>query len=195
MYLTNKYTRWYKNIIAQAQDRSNHVGYFEKHHIVPKSLGGSNDNSNIIRLTAKEHFICHRLLTKMTTGTAKSKMCRAAWAMATLKKDSLKRVKVTSNTYSVLRSNLTVSIESRLKISQTLTGRPKSEAHKIATGLSIKGKRYPQGYSDERKLNMSAWQKGVPRPKIPCERCGKECSLMNYKKWHGSNCKNYVKIL
>lgn len=38
--------------------------YCEKHHIIPKSLGGSDDQSNLIMLTAREHFIAHRLLLK-----------------------------------------------------------------------------------------------------------------------------------
>lgn len=39
--------------------------YTEVHHIVPKCLGGSDDHENLVRLTAREHFIAHRLLTKM----------------------------------------------------------------------------------------------------------------------------------
>ena len=34
------------------------IGYYEKHHIQPKSLGGSNKKENLVRLTAREHFIC-----------------------------------------------------------------------------------------------------------------------------------------
>lgn len=67
MYLQNKYTRWYYNIVNAAQNRSIN-GYVEKHHIIPKSLGGSNKKINIVSLTAREHFICHWLLTKMTHG-------------------------------------------------------------------------------------------------------------------------------
>jgi hypothetical protein len=37
--------------------------YYEAHHIIPKCMGGSNDKSNLILLTAKEHYIAHRLLT------------------------------------------------------------------------------------------------------------------------------------
>ena len=39
--------------------------YSEKHHIIPRCLGGSNDKNNIVNLTAKEHFICHALLSEM----------------------------------------------------------------------------------------------------------------------------------
>jgi hypothetical protein len=37
----------------------------EAHHIIPKSLGGSNSEGNIAYLTPREHFISHALLTKM----------------------------------------------------------------------------------------------------------------------------------
>jgi hypothetical protein len=39
--------------------------YGETHHITPKCLGGGNDEKNLIRLTAREHFICHLLLSEM----------------------------------------------------------------------------------------------------------------------------------
>ena len=48
--------------------------YVEKHHIIPKSMGGNNSNENIAILTAREHFVCHLLLTKMTTGNNNYKM-------------------------------------------------------------------------------------------------------------------------
>jgi hypothetical protein len=76
MYLHNKYTRWYFGIINNAQNRTI-IGYSEKHHIIPKSLGGCNKRNNLVSLTAREHFICHWLLTKMTTGKDKNKMCMA----------------------------------------------------------------------------------------------------------------------
>jgi 5-methylcytosine-specific restriction endonuclease McrA len=63
-FIKNKYTKWYFNIISNARDRSFN-GYVEKHHVIPKSLGGSNRKENLVKLTAREHFICHRLLTKM----------------------------------------------------------------------------------------------------------------------------------
>lgn len=39
--------------------------YTELHHIVPRCLGGSNESENLVRLTAREHFIAHRLLVKV----------------------------------------------------------------------------------------------------------------------------------
>ena len=36
--------------------------YTEVHHIIPRSIGGSDEKSNLIRLSAREHFVCHLLL-------------------------------------------------------------------------------------------------------------------------------------
>lgn len=38
--------------------------YYEVHHIVPKSAGGTNDESNLVTLTLFEHFQAHYLLAK-----------------------------------------------------------------------------------------------------------------------------------
>jgi len=64
MFDNSKYTQWYNAIIESAKIRNIH-GYVEKHHIVPKSMAGSNSKDNIVALTAREHFLCHWLLTKM----------------------------------------------------------------------------------------------------------------------------------
>lgn len=76
MYLDNKYTRWYYNIVNKAKERTI-SGYCEKHHIIPKSLGGDNQKNNIVHLTAREHFICHKLLVKMVKSQKKYKMMEA----------------------------------------------------------------------------------------------------------------------
>ena len=72
----NKYINWYHTITDRARTRKID-SYTERHHIQPRSLGGTDDKSNLVDLTAREHFICHWLLTKMHTGEAKSKMIYA----------------------------------------------------------------------------------------------------------------------
>ena len=62
------YQHIYNQLIAKAQARSNIKGYVEKHHIVPKSLGGTDFLDNLVTLTAKEHFVAHALLAKMHGG-------------------------------------------------------------------------------------------------------------------------------
>jgi hypothetical protein len=56
------YQRIYDQLIERAVQRCNMDGYTEKHHIIPKCMGGNNDPENLVRLTAREHFIAHWLL-------------------------------------------------------------------------------------------------------------------------------------
>lgn len=72
------YSKLYHRIIENRLNNL-HVGYTEKHHIIPVSLGGSDSKENLVRLTAREHFICHWILVKMYKGTTHSyyKMLKA----------------------------------------------------------------------------------------------------------------------
>jgi hypothetical protein len=62
--MLNKYKKIYDAIIEKRK-RNPIIGYSEKHHIIPKCLGGTDSKENIIRLTAREHYLCHYLLTKI----------------------------------------------------------------------------------------------------------------------------------
>lgn len=59
-----KYHKWYNAIIRNRLSNPP-KGYTELHHIIPKCLGGSNDELNLVRLKAREHYICHMLLVRM----------------------------------------------------------------------------------------------------------------------------------
>ena len=80
MFLDNKYTKIYFAIIDNARGgkriRGSNDGY-QNHHIIPKSMGGTNSKDNLICLTYKEHRVCHRLLINMTEGQDKQKMSYA----------------------------------------------------------------------------------------------------------------------
>lgn len=76
----SKYEKWYYNIIKNARKRILE-DYSELHHIIPKSLGGTDDSNNLVHLTAREHFICHILLTKFTKGQDRNKMLHAVMIM------------------------------------------------------------------------------------------------------------------
>lgn len=58
------YNAIYESLIARAKNRTLH-GYKENHHIVPKCMGGTDNISNLVYLTADEHFVAHQLLVKM----------------------------------------------------------------------------------------------------------------------------------
>ena len=55
MYLQNKYTNVYNNIITRAKSRDLPKEiYKETHHIIPRCLGGLNSKDNLVELTAQE---------------------------------------------------------------------------------------------------------------------------------------------
>jgi hypothetical protein len=103
MFINNKYSRWYYTII---ENRKNNPfnGYVERHHIIPKSLGGNNKKENIVALTAREHFICHRLLVKMTSGRDKMKMSYAIRCLINQENKHQQRYKISSRTYAAIIS-------------------------------------------------------------------------------------------
>lgn len=96
------YAKIYRNLIDKriAESAS---GYTEKHHIIPRCLGGSDDSSNLVELTAKEHFIAHLLLTKMyDKGTIEYMKMAHAFSMMLVKGGNQKRY-VSSRDYSDLK--------------------------------------------------------------------------------------------
>ena len=52
----------------------------ETHHIIMRSLGGSNDKSNLVNLTLREHYIIHELLVKIYEGTKYEATAIKAWS-------------------------------------------------------------------------------------------------------------------
>lgn len=63
------YFRIYNRFIASRRLLEPAVaGYSERHHILPRSLGGGDCPSNLIRLTPEDHFFAHLLLAKALGG-------------------------------------------------------------------------------------------------------------------------------
>lgn len=58
------YNEIYHNIINN-RIKNKFEGYTESHHILPRSLGGTDNKDNLVDLSAREHYICHLLLTKI----------------------------------------------------------------------------------------------------------------------------------
>lgn len=105
VFIENRYSKIYFSIIDK---RKNNIpdGYTETHHIIPKSLGGNNKKNNLVKLTAREHYICHLLLTKMVKykSLKYKKMCVAFGMMSWMKAPNQKRdFKINSKIYEKLR--------------------------------------------------------------------------------------------
>ena len=95
MFKNNKYTSIYYKIIDHARNNLP-TGYYERHHIIPKCLGGSDEKDNLINLSARQHLICHRLLTKMSDINS---LKYAYIMLVTAENEYQERYKVTSREY------------------------------------------------------------------------------------------------
>ena len=58
------YQRLYSSIVRRGQNRILE-GYSEKHHIIPRCIGGTDEATNLVSLTPEEHYLCHLLLVKI----------------------------------------------------------------------------------------------------------------------------------
>lgn len=140
----NKYHRWYDSLISRAKDRQL-AGYFERHHITPKSLGGLDECDNLVDLTAREHFIAHLLLTKMFDGLDKRKMSYAFSFMLTKNPKLKSRHRGAARWYAY----------SRKLLSQTQKGRIFSES----TKLKMQKSAITRFKSIEERAKVAGWTK------------------------------------
>jgi hypothetical protein len=100
--LYEKITKRGKENVEFRKKNKEQGGYYEGHHIVPTCLGGKGnskdwDHPNIVPLTAREHFICHWILTRLYP--TEHKLTFAFWAMCNQKSNVQKRYKPSSRQY------------------------------------------------------------------------------------------------
>ena len=124
------------------------TGYVETHHIIPRCMGGSDNSDNLVRLTAKAHFVAHLLLAKIHGG----KLAVAAWRMSTLRK-------YTSRKYEWVR------IAAAEFVGDMNRGRKQSPEAKRKQIEAQSGERNPfygRKHTEESRRKMSAAQTGKP---------------------------------
>lgn len=212
--LTNKYSTLYYAITTNAKSRITEC-YTERHHIIPQSLGGSNDKDNLVDLTAREHFICHWLLIKMTEGEDRSKMLYALQGMkAENKFQNRYHTKITARVYEKYRiehaenhsrvmkakqlvpwnkGGAALTDEQRKRISDAAKNRKPISAEARAKGNE---KRRGQKRSEETKLKMSQAAKGKSKgPMSEEEKLKRSLTQRGVPKvkTHGANVANAVK--
>lgn len=215
MYLDNKYTKLYYTIIQNATNRPiQSTVYYEVHHIIPKSLGGDNSSYNLVRLTAREHLICHLLLTKMTEGTHRAKMITAVWAMTNLSNSLQDRCKLTPRQYARVREDFAKLQSDKMTACNPMHNSVVKERHKINNknaqnkvttrekksanmksrwqnrnfAASIKKKMKDAANREETRIKKSMSLTGRKQTVIECPHCGLQGGN-NMKRYHFENCK------
>ena len=192
------------------------TGYSEVHHIVPKSLGGSDNASNLIKLTARQHYVAHWMLWKAIGGVAG----RSFFMMSNFGKYG----KVNSKAYEKAREDYSKQVSEQLtgkpsqnpfsqecrekmrlaKLGKKLTpehiqnvvatriGIPLSEAHKakisqVKSGISTRGSGWKHDMATLEKMSESNRNK----PYITCPHCMKIVKDHGgAKRWHFDRCKH-----
>ena len=178
MFNNSKYTTWYHSIIEAAKTRHIEKPY-ERHHIIPRCMNGTDTAENIVKLTPREHFICHMLLVKMVDSTYKSKLAYASWQQSRSFKYS---GKVTSKIYDMIKrelsstyigrkrapfsdewiENMRIGAKNRKKIEysserldhirklgESSKGKQLSQEHRDKIGNSVRGKSYEERYGKD----------------------------------------------
>lgn len=158
------YEQIYKQLIDRARTRVL-TGYKERHHITPRCIGGSDDASNLVELTAREHFIAHKLLCEIYPND--SKLLYALWLMSnkTQSNTQQRNYTVSSREYehiklliSEARKSFTHSDETKLKIGQSSKGREAWNKGKQHTN-EIK-KKLSAAWTKDRRKQKSLSQTG-----------------------------------
>lgn len=139
MFIQNFYKDIYFSFIKKAKNRNPIDGYTEIHHIIPKSLGGTDEPSNLVVLSASEHFKCHLLLCRFTTGKHRFKMLHASKMMAKMKREYQDRYVPKSRIYEWIKTNSA-----------------------LASSAMKKGKTYEELYGAEKAKEMRL-RKSLPR--------------------------------
>lgn len=125
--------------------------YTEKHHILPKCMGGKDEENNYVIFTAREHIIAHMLLSCMYPDNIK--LCCAVIAMTMSSKYTNRlNQRVSTKLLSKFRENLSIlqkgkifSKNHRAKISNAKIGKkrkPFTEDTKNKISKSKKNKSY-----------------------------------------------------
>jgi len=95
------YEHIYNQLCLRSQSRKWKKFTYEKHHIIPKSMGGSDKKSNIAILTPREHALAHLLLVRFLTGEHKAKMIFALKSMMSYRNKH--RGQLTTRQYETIR--------------------------------------------------------------------------------------------
>jgi hypothetical protein len=147
------YKKIYDQLIVSRKSLVRHKNdgiYYERHHIIPKSMGGLNKKENLVLLTAKEHYIAHYLLYMVYKNTIHNKqMTNAFWRMNCIKNTN-RTHRISSRSYNFIRQEqqsivsnrfknsipwnkgLTKEISNSLKLVSISNSRPKTKKEKEA---------------------------------------------------------------
>ena len=151
------YIKLIKSRLFRGLNKTNLDYYTEVHHILPRSLGGTDDKNNLVLLTAREHLLVHILICKAFPDNYKLRYSIVAMTMNN------------KNDKKLLDSKYKININTKLvaKMRENALKSPKSEEHRRKIGLSQLGERnhqYGKVYTEEERDRISKRVSGKGNP-------------------------------
>lgn len=150
------YRRHYEMLIGRSRGRLVDC-FVERHHVIPKCMGGLDDESNIARLTPEEHYIAHQLLVKMHPDN--KKLVYAAWAMTHGPRRNNKKYGWLKRKRSAAQIGATHTEETKLKISAAAKGRKLSDNAKESLHSARRGSKNSDDHNRKVSLALSGKKK------------------------------------
>lgn len=150
------YQNIYNKLVERAKNRKLD-GYLEKHHIIPKCMGGGNNPSNLAELTAREHFLCHMLLCEIYPTEYKLK--HALFLMAIGKqKIKEKQYVIGSRVYERLR----------IEYSKMLMGKKQSQETKDKKSISMLKVWDDKSKEEKSEIGKKRWETRIKNGTNKC---------------------------
>lgn len=217
--IRNKYYKIYFELAdkIKGENRIYDSTIYENHHIIPVSLGGSDNNANLICLTFREHFLFHRLLVKFLTGKSKAKMIWSLHTFFHFDYRSRRNINTNSRLYEHHKKLFVQSMKYRTPWTKKETytfkhrktneifygtisefrmhsGLSSQEIHHLTNQTENKLMRYIKdwGIFLERTqcFSFELKRKSQIQKKKTCKHCSKVVTSANYTRWHGDACVN-----
>lgn len=167
MEISMNYKKLYDALVLDAINNPKEEEYKELHHIIPKCLGGSDSEENLVLFTARQHFLAHWLLFKLY----KTSKLAYAWRSMRMVGKGQERRKVNSKAFSIIKKSTRSAVSKALSgsgnpffgkshsektkmiISSVNSGRTKSESE--ITNWVDKVARKPKSEEHKRKIGKS----------------------------------------
>lgn len=180
------YAAHYERLIARARTRTL-TCYLERHHVIPRCMGGGNEKSNLADLTPEEHYIAHQILVKIHPGHLGLALAAARGFGGSPNNKSfgwLRRRLADALRGNRFNDGRIISAETRAKLSAAGMVRKQSPEAIAKTAAAARGRRH----TEEAKEKMAAAAKGntrtlgmvhspETRAKIAAAHIGKPLSL------------------
>ena len=226
------YLKTYNSLIEKAREKNpQSIGryyqrvqdfpYYERHHIIPKCVGGKDEMGNLVYLTFRQHFIAHKLLV-LIYPESKGLKCALSYVIYGNRRQ-YKNLKLTSRDIELLKQVRVERMRGRKQDQEQidkrvskLRGQKRSAEYCEWDSNRLKGHTFTQETKDKisntlsgfkqseeqcdkkRKYmygNTRGFQPKTDAPKVKCGYCGTICCESTYKRYHGRRCRVYQDLL